>query len=153
MDVLISWSGKQSQVVGGELFAWLKETIPGVAPWISSQSISPGSSWVQVLMGKLETTRFCIICLTPENVRSPWLYYEAGAIAAKLSDTTVTPFLFGLKGEEIASTPFAQLQWTRFEKSDMQKLIATLYAALSLNHDQDLIDGNYSAKFPSLKRK
>jgi hypothetical protein len=87
------------------------------------------------------------------DVRSPWLYYEAGAIAAKLTDTTVSPFLFGLNGEEIASTPFAQLQWTRFDKSDTHKLIATLCTALSLNHDQGLIDGYYSAEFPALKRK
>ncbi len=84
MEILISWSGKQSQGVGRELFAWLKETIPGVSPWISSESIAPGSSWVQALMDKLQSTRYGDLALPGRRRGSVWR--QRGTCETKRSD-------------------------------------------------------------------
>ena len=73
MDVLVSWSGRLSHRVGQALHEWLTDVLPAAKPWISSEDIGPGTSWFQSLMGKLESTSLCVICMTPDNVRSPWL--------------------------------------------------------------------------------
>src|SRR5712675_1368643 len=98
MDVLISWSGQQSHAVGTAVYDWLKEVIPGIKPWISTEDIAPGTSWFRSLMAQLESTSLCIICMTPDNVRSPWLYFEAGAIAGKRAEPRVCSYLIGVPG-------------------------------------------------------
>jgi hypothetical protein len=152
MDVLISWSGKQSQVVGGELFGWIKETIPGVAPWISSESISPGSNWVQVLMEKLETTRFCVICLTPENVRSPWLYFEAGAIAGRRGDAKVCGYLTGVDASQLQGGPLSLFQWVEATKEGTWKLVREVNRNLDRPNDERLLEAGFDRRWPALKR-
>src|SRR4051794_28404124 len=81
MDVILSWSGDLSRKVAESLNGWLKDVLPGIKPWISTEDITKGSTWFPALLGRLEAARLCILCITPENVRSPWLYFEAGAIA------------------------------------------------------------------------
>ncbi|MGO8863938.1 MAG: toll/interleukin-1 receptor domain-containing protein [Acidimicrobiales bacterium] len=151
MDVLISWAGKQSQGVGSQLFDWLNETIPGVSPWISSESIAPGSNWVQTLMEKLETTRFCLICLTPENVRSPWLYFEAGAIAGRRGDAKVCGYLAGVDSSQLQGGPLSLFQWVEASKEGTWKLVREINRGLERPNDEKLLEAGFDRRWPALK--
>ncbi len=153
MDVFISWSGKQSKGVGTELFQWLNETIPGVSPWILSESIAPGSDWVQALMEKLEKTRFCVICLTPENVRSPWLYFEAGAIAGRRGDTKVCGYLAGVDPSQLEGGPLSQFQWVPASKEGTWKLVREINRGLERPNDEKLLEAGFDRRWPTLKRR
>jgi hypothetical protein len=152
MDVIISWAGKQSQGVGSELFHWLNETIPGVSPWISSESIAPGSNWVQALLEKLETTRFCVICLTPENVRSPWLYFEAGAIAGRRGDAKVCGYLAGVDPSQLQGGPLSLFQWVQASKEGTWRLVREINRGLERPNDEKLLEAGFDRRWPALKR-
>lgn len=102
MDVLISWSKNQSRQVASVLYGWLPKVVPGFRPWMSSKDIDKGKPWFSELQNFLGEATSCIICVTSENVRSPWIYYETGAIAAKKQDVLVCPYLVGIGVSMIA---------------------------------------------------
>jgi hypothetical protein len=83
VDVLISWSKRQSRETATALYNWLPKVVPDFKPWMSDKDIDKGKQWFGELQGFLADATSTIICVTRENVRSPWIYYETGAIAAK----------------------------------------------------------------------
>ena len=98
MKVFISWSGGTSRAVAEVLHWWLPRVIQGVRPFVSAKDIDKGANWTVELARELEDAAFGIICLTPDNLTSPWLHYEAGAITRSV-DSRVCPLLYGLKNE------------------------------------------------------
>jgi hypothetical protein len=81
MKVFISWSGALSRALAVELREWLPMVVQQVDAWISTRDIDPGQRWALVLGQELEKSDFAIVCLTPDNRQSPWLLFEAGAVA------------------------------------------------------------------------
>ena len=96
MKVFISWSGDISKAVATALRNWLPNVIQSVTPWMSEQDIPKGTRWTHQLNQQLEQVKTGIICLTPDNQRSPWILFETGALAKTLADTYVCPYLFRL---------------------------------------------------------
>ncbi len=153
MDILLSWSGQSSHDVALALRDWLPDVLPGCTPWVSSEDIAKGDRWSDALHQQLVKTRVTIVCITPDNVSSPWLYYEAGFIAAKLGRAAVCPYLLGVAVKLVTSTPLGLYQCTQADKSDTAKLIRSLHIQLGSPHDPKLVDGNFQAKWQQLKRK
>jgi hypothetical protein len=67
--------------------------------------------------------------LTPDNLHSDWLLFEAGALSKTIENTYVCPFLIGLEPADVKA-PLAQFQATRATKKDVLKLLKTLNTAL-----------------------
>jgi len=132
---------------------WLPDVLPGCKPWVSSEDIAKGKSWADELHSQLAKAKVTIVCITPENVRSPWLYYEAGFIAAKLTDAAVCPYLLRVPGKLVSDTPLARFQWTQADKTDTLKLIFSLHRLLGAPHNIAMLEGNFKTEWPSLKRK
>lgn len=153
MDTLLSWSGKPSHEVAISLRDWLPEALPGCKPWVSSEDIAKGSRWSDELHAQLEKSKVCLVCVTPENVQSPWLYYEAGVIASKLGEAAVCPYLVGVPFKEIAQTPLHLYQATEANKNDTLKLLHSLNQRLESRHESGILEGNFQAKWPQLKRR
>ena len=126
MNLLISWSKAQSKAVASALHGWLPTVVPGIQPWMSSKDIVKGKDWFAELQSVLAGARLCIICVTPENVRSPWIYYETGAIAAKGPDVLICPFLVGVSPNLLADGPLGKWQCTVADKEDSWGLIRSL---------------------------
>jgi len=154
MNLLISWSKTQSKTVALALHGWLPSVLPGIDPWMSSKDIDKGRDWFQELQNVLYETRLCLICVTPDNVRSPWIYYEAGAIAAKDPDVLICPYLVGVSPSMLSDGPLGKWQCTFAEEDDTWELIKSLNAnALSSRHELSLLEGNYRARWPVLFEK
>lgn len=153
MDILLSWSGGASHDIALSLREWLPEVIPGCAPWVSSEDIAKGKRWSDELHAFLAKASVAVVCVTPANVTSPWLYYEAGFIAAKLGEASVCPFLVGVEGKLVQGTPLGQYQWTEAEKGDALKLIRTLNDRLPTPHHVGMLEGNYRARWTQLERR
>ena len=152
-DVILSWSGIQSRKVAEALNVWLREVLPRIKPWISSEHIGKGSAWVRVLLSQLEATRLCIICITPENVNSPWLSFEAGAIAGKSPEARVCPYLIGVDGGQLASGPLEQFQWTVAEKDDTWKLVRDINSHLQDgSYPELMLRSHFEQIWPRLKQ-
>jgi len=123
MKVFISWSGEQSRGIANGFTAWLPRVIQAVKPWFS-QEIEKGAKWVNELDKALEGTKFGIVCLTPENLQSPWLHYEAGALS-KTEGARVCTFLHGLSPSDV-SPPLSSYQATSADKSEVFRLVHSI---------------------------
>ncbi len=144
-DVLISWSKKQSQEIASVFYEWLPKVVPGIRPWMSSKDIDKGKQWFSELHGFLGEATSCVICVTKENVHSPWIYYETGAIATKKEDVLVCPYLIGIDTSMIADGPLAQFQCAEATKEDTLLLIKSLNKAISTPQDEVSLIGNYES--------
>ena len=129
MDVFISWSGERSRAAAEALRGWLPKIINAIKPWLSSADIDKGARWGTDVASRLEGAKAGIICLTPSNVHSDWILFEAGALSKTLQNTFVCPFLIGLEPPDVKQ-PLAQFQATRAVKGDVLKLLRTLNKAL-----------------------
>lgn len=125
MKVFISWSTEESHRIALALDEFLKATIPGIEPWISSEDIEPGARWNHVLSSELEASSFGIVCLVRENLDSPWVHFEAGAIAKSVSDGRLIPLVRGISLEDIPG-PLFQFQALQCDESGITRLVCIL---------------------------
>jgi TIR domain-containing protein len=148
MDVFISWSGIRSKYVAGCLHVWLKQVIQTVRPWLSSEDILAGARWNAEIAKHLSNTKFGIICVTPENLNSAWLTFEAGALAKTIDERTfVCPYLIDL--EEIdPQHPLSQFQCKGPTKNDTYDVVRCMYSALcATNKEIDLTEAQVKESF------
>lgn len=125
MKVFISWSGERSRFVAEALRYWLPKVIQAIQPWMSSSDIEKGTRWRTDIASELEQSSIGIICLTPENLSSTWLHFEAGALSKQQQNTYVCTFLYGLEPANVRE-PLAQFQNTKAQREDVKKLVQTI---------------------------
>jgi len=123
MKVFISWSGERSRVVAAAFNHWLPRVIQAVETFFSPE-IEKGARWSSELDAALEGTQFGIVCLTSDNLDSPWLHYETGALA-KATNASVWTFLLDVTPGDVAH-PLARFQHTLAEKQDILNLVRTI---------------------------
>jgi TIR domain len=151
MDVFISWSGERSRAAAEALRGWLPKIINAIKPWLSSEDIDKGSRWGSDVASRLEAAKAGIICLTPGNLHSDWILFEAGALSKTLQNTFVCPLLIGLEPSDV-KPPLAQFQATKAQKDDILKLLKTLNSALGTNALQEAhIDEAFDVWWPRLE--
>lgn len=127
MKIFISWSGTSSRLVAEALSDWLQRVIQAVKPFYSPD-IDKGAKWSNEIDKALEGTRFGIICLTPDNLESSWIHYEAGALS-KTNDASIWTFLLELKPSDVKQ-PLGRFQHTLSEKADALKMLKSINAKL-----------------------
>ncbi len=143
MDVFISWSGERSGAAAKALRDWLPKIINALRPWLSSADIDKGTRWSADVASRLQAAKAGIICLTPSNIHSDWILFEAGALSKTLQNTFVCPLLIGLDPADVQG-PLAQFQATRAAKEDVLRLLKTLNSALA---DDALPDAHIEEAF------
>jgi hypothetical protein len=134
MKVFISWSGPRSRRIAETLHHWLPYIIQPVKPFMSSGDIRKGTRWGDVLAQELEETKYGIVCVTQQNMLSPWLNFEAGALSKTLSNAAghacvspmvghacVSPVLFGVEPAKLVG-PLSQFQTTEFAEDGKEIL-------------------------------
>lgn len=125
MKVFISWSGEYSGKVAELLKSWLEDVFQDVEAWISKEDISKGEIWFTGLSDTLAKTDFGILCLTAENVVSPWILFEAGALSKGLSKSRVCPLLIDFEASRL-TPPLSQFNAARPTKPEMGKLVEAI---------------------------
>ena len=130
MQIFISWSGEMSKQVASVLRDWLPSVIQAVTPWMSDEDLKKGARWSGSLAEQLEKTDLGICCLTPDNLDSPWLHFEAGALAKHVGAAHVCPYLFKVEPSDLEG-PLREFQATRAEREDTKKLLATINGTLA----------------------
>jgi hypothetical protein len=154
MKVFISWSGPRSRAVAEALNDWLRRVIQAVKPFYSPE-IEKGAKWSSEVDEALEGTRFGIICLTPDNLQSPWIHYEAGALS-KTKDALIWTFLHGLTPGDVPP-PLGKFQHTVAEKPDVLLLLKTINSRLADVGGEPLpdrlLEENFGLFWPSLEEK
>lgn len=152
MKVFISWSGERSQEIAEVLRDWLPNVVQAVQPWMSSIDIDKGARWNTDIALQLEETRVGIICLTSDNLESPWIHFEAGALSKTLEHTFVCPYLFDIEPTDV-NGPLVQFQATRANEQETRKLIHTINRALGKEALSDnSLDRAFDMWWPSLSQ-
>lgn len=125
MKIFVSWSGERSEGLAKALKEWLPLVLHFAEPWLSKSDIQAGERWSVEIAKELESTNFGILCVTKENLTSPWILFEAGALAKSMQDGRVMPLLLDIDFKEV-SGPLAQFQAKKAEQAGVKELIASL---------------------------
>ena len=152
MKVFISWSGEMSHKVASTLRDWLPYVIQSLKPFLSSGDINKGARWSDVLANELKDTEFGIICITPYNINSPWLNFEAGALSKSIDRSLVFPFLFHVNPSDLRG-PLSQFQSTVYEKEDVLNLLSSINSRLNSeeNLEHELLRHTFDVWWPQLE--
>ena len=101
VGVFISWSGN-SQGIANALYEWLPTALHSVNPWVSDYDIHKGTRFLEEIDKALTQCKAGIICLTPENVDSLWVAFEAGALASRVtSSKLVVPLVSRMRPTDV----------------------------------------------------
>lgn len=152
MKVFISWSGSRSKKVASIFHNWLPSVIQSIEPFVSSEDIEKGSRWNTDIAQELKESSFGIICVTKDNLNSPWLNFEAGALSKTIENSYVAPFLFDIKPSELKDSPISQFQSTSFVKDDLKRLIETLNVAASNCLTEQKLSKTFEVWYPELEQ-
>lgn len=153
MKVFISWSGETSKSIAEILRGWLPSVIQAVKPYFSPDDITKGSRWGTEIAKELEECRVGLICLTADNLRAPWVMFEAGALSKSLSAARVCPLLFGIEASDIEG-PLVQFQAAPFTKEEMKKAVRMINQELGADAlAADVLDDVFEMWHPVLAEK
>jgi len=154
MDIFVSWAGRDSHAIALFLRQWLPEVLPFVRPWVSSEDIRKGTRWSDELWGRLRKTSYCIVCLTPGAVRSPWVNFEAGAVARAVGGRAhVSPLLLGLSPGDLDGVPLAIFQCTEFARHDVARLINAINAVAARPIPESQVSLRFGRGWPALREE
>lgn len=152
MDVFLSWSQPRSEAVAKALRDWLPLVLQSARPWLSRE-IEKGARWDDVIADKLETCSFGVICLTPENLHTDWIVFEAGALSKKVRDSRVCTYLLDLRPTDVVG-PLAQFQHSTATQEDTRDLVETLNRGLGEQGlDPDRLRETFEQWWPKLEEQ
>lgn len=152
MKIFISWSGKRSKALAIALKEWLPLILQYAKPWVSEKDISAGERWAQAIAGELESSNFGILCITPENLRSEWILFEAGALSKSMLDAKVIPLLFGLELSDL-SGPLSQFQALKVDQQGLMDVVKAINAVAENKAADATINQLVPALWPQLQTK
>ena len=153
MHIFLSWSGERSRLVAEVLRGWLPAVIQAARPYFSPDDIQKGARWNAEIAKELEQSKVGIICVTAQNLTAPWLMFEAGALAKSLDRTRVIPLLIDLESSDL-SGPLSQFQASRFDQSDVKKIICVVNDQLGDAALEDsVLDTVFEKWWPDLQQK
>lgn len=152
MKLFVSWSGERSKALAHALRDWLPLVLHYAEPWLSEADIDAGTRWADAVAKQLETCNFGIICITRENLSSPWILFEAGALAKSLEGSRVIPLLLDLDFKEI-SGPLAQFQAKKVDQSGLRETIDSINKTAPQAVLEDRYKQLFEALWPDLEKK
>ena len=134
LKVFISWSGERSRALAQAIHQWLPLVLHYVEPWLSQSDIGAGDRWGIEVAKELSACSFGITCVTRENINSPWILFEAGALAKSMEEGRVVPLLLDLDFSDI-SGPLSQFQAKKVDKGGLLDIVSS-------------INGNWTSPIP-----
>ena len=95
---------------------------------------------------------FGIVCITSENVNSPWVLFEAGALAKSLDTSKVIPLLFDLEFSDI-SGPLAQFQAKKLVRQGVWEVVQSIQMSSDKRIGDDVVRKLFDALWPQLEQQ
>jgi hypothetical protein len=149
MKIFLCWSGDRSHHVA-ESFDWFLKQLNQNYGLTGKQAFEPfrsaniekGLPWFQAVENELANAEAALVTVTPENCTSPWMHYEAGAVANRMGiamsqgkdkATAETlkgrlfTYLFGMNAGDLQG-PLAAYQSTAATYDDTRALVRRLLA-------------------------
>src|SRR5947208_2791466 len=124
MLIFISWHDERSHFIAEAFSEWLPNVVQSVRTFFSKR-IEKGISGLEDIRAKLEVSSFGILCLTPENLNSTWIHFEAGALSKLKTEARLWTFLYELKPADITG-PLSQFQHTSNTRDEIYALVQSI---------------------------
>ncbi len=164
MNIFIAWSGPTALKIATELKTLIELLFGGVTCFLSSEDIEKGTDWFSKIKSELNTSNFGIFCITNENKESPWLNFEAGAMAnhTEYERARVATLLIGdMTLSDLSETPLSKFQSTILSKDsdffrlikDINKLLASDEKTKNLIRSESILDTLLESHFQDFKEK
>lgn len=148
--VVLSWSGEASGKVALALARFLKLTLQACEPWVSSRNIGAGSFWHEELWTTLRAARIGIVCLTPDNLHSKWIHFEAGVIARAFGQALTCPYLLNVHPHQVEG-PLQHLQCVSADEQGTFRLVQEINRSLrSGSLEPEILAAAFEAYWPAL---
>lgn len=148
--LFLSWSGTRSRSLANGLRLFLPDVIQAAEPFVSMSDVASGVRWPQQLDVELKSTTFGIVCLTPENIDSRWVLYEAGALATHLENTRVCPCLLDLSPADVP-LPLGQFQSERADKAGIWRIVVSANEFMESPLDDARLASAFARCWPELE--
>jgi len=126
MKVFISWSGTLSKQLAESLNGWIPTVIQSIETYFTPENIDKGARWFPEISDELEKTDYGILCVTKENLNSPWMIFEAGALSKQVKKSRVCPILFDVATSDLPPVLGQFQAVTKFEKGQVKELMESL---------------------------
>ena len=152
MELFITWSGEYSKELGNQFNEWLPPVLQSVHPYFSPDDIHKGAKWFTEVSKQLDKTNFGIAMMTNSNLQSPWIMFEAGAVAKRLGTGKFCPILFGVKPIDLQG-PLTEFQAAPFEKTEIKRLIISMNDSCDEKINLKIIDKTFEAFWPDLEKR
>jgi len=153
MKVFISWSGDTSKNIAEIFRQWLPSVIQVVKPYYSPDDITKGTRWSSEIAKELDESKLGIICLTKDNLSSPWIMFEAGALSKNMENSKVCPILFGVEPSDIEG-PLVQFQSAKFNKNEVKKVVRMINMELGeMNLTSEVFESVFEMWWPRLEER
>jgi hypothetical protein len=138
VKVFISWSGEPSKQIAAALRDWLPLVIQACKKktYMSDRDNEAG------------------ICLTPGNLESRWIYYEAGALSKLVGQARVVPLLHDLGTTDIG-LPLSRFQMTPLHEDGIRELVRSMNSAVEVDDqlDESELTKVFNGMWPNLKEQ
>lgn len=149
MKVFISWSGEASKAAALALSESVRDVFTGVEPWLSARNIEAGQKWFDELTTALEDSRFAVVCLTARTLRSPWILFEAGAVAVKFGSPKVVPLLLDCAAADLVD-PLKPFQAVSFGRDSLKQLFRSINSSIDSPLKPVALNAAFDAVWPKL---
>lgn len=152
--IFISWSADCSNAIAEELKRTLEQDVfkGSVNCFVSTQGIASGEDWYDKIKNELKASSLGIMCITKENIKAPWLYFEAGALVS--NDLRVIPLLINCDQKSLENSPIRTKQSIQFYNPDrVYKMFEDIRKQLKLLNDlsPEELDKRYKDAYNKMK--
>jgi hypothetical protein len=123
---------------------------------MSEEDIQAGAQWFDTVADALRASSFAVICVTPQNLQSEWLHFEAGAIGMSHSGTgerpKVAPYLVGVRKADVRA-PLSLYQAQNADLTGTWQLVRSMNASLPDALAEDRLSRSFEKWWPELERQ
>ncbi|MGG9986156.1 toll/interleukin-1 receptor domain-containing protein [Lactiplantibacillus plantarum] len=152
MEIFLSWSKAWSHDLANAFRKWIPLVLQEASPFMSDADIDLGTIWNTKINSELQKSTVGIVFLTPENINSPWLNFEAGALTKAIdSNAKIIPISFGSEDltVKISKSPLKQFQsLLNTKKKDFASLISNLNSSLTSPLSDDQLTTTFNLWWP-----
>lgn len=154
MKIFISWSGEKSRRIAEHF----KNTLPCFNNRISELFFAPediraGRLWFTEIQEFLKDCDIGIVILTENNLQSPWIHFETGAIAKKVNESRI--FVMKCGFDKKTNPPLNLFQSTKpQDKKDFKRFISELNNLIENRRltSEEVFD-KFEANWPRFRNK
>ena len=122
-----------------------------VEPFVSSEDIAKGTRGRDAITRELQDTSEGIVCITEQNLREPWLNFEAGALSKETGEASVRTVLLDLTPADVEG-PLSDFQHTELnKKEDVRKFLYSVNERCERPLEKAIVDRVFDTNWPALE--